>query len=191
MARFWRLVTVLLALAWAPAAYAQFNILPEIRGGIFAHGIGMDEAQSEGANLLDPELISHANGELLFALPDLNAWSLLGELRPHVGATVSLKEGNSYVYSGLSWTFQAPILPVFAEASLGGVAHSTLLSAPEGDASRALGCGIGLRAAGSVGFNLPFGASLIGTVEHLPDFGTCNDPERAATNVGVRLGLRF
>lgn len=185
MARLWQVMTALLVLCWAPAAQAQFNFLPEIRGGIFAQGI------DQNANLLDPELISHANGELLFAAPDLGVLSVIGELRPHLGATISLKDSDSYAYAGLSWTFQAPILPVFVEGSLGGVAHSTMLSAPEGDASRAIGCGIGLRAAASVGLNLPFGASLIGTVEHLPDFGTCNNPERAATNVGMRLGLRF
>jgi hypothetical protein len=185
MARVWSVLAVLLTLCWPTAAWAQFDILPEIRGGFFALGV------DEGADLLDPERISHANGELLFAVPALDSWSPIGELRPHVGATVGLKDQDSYGYAGLSWTVQAPILPVFAEASLGGVAHSTMFSAPEGDAARNLGCGVGVRVAGSMGVNLPFGASVIGTVEHLPDFGTCGLADRAATNVGMRLGLRF
>jgi hypothetical protein len=112
-------------------------------------------------------------------------------LRPHVGATISFRDQPSYGYAGLSWTFQAPVLPVFVEASLGGVAHTTLFSAPEGDPSRNFGCGFGARVAGSVGLNLPAGTSLIATVEHLPDFGACGTPERANTNLGVRLGFRF
>ena len=52
------------------------------------------------------------------------------------------------------------------------------------------GCGVGLRVAGSVGINLPLGTSLIGTVEHLPDFGSCG-AARANTNMGLRLGWRF
>lgn len=83
------------------------------------------------------------------------------------------------------------MLPVFVEASLGGVARSSLISAPQNDPSRNFGCAIGVRAAGSVGLNLPAGASLIATVEHMPDFGACGAPARANTNVGVRLGLRF
>lgn len=172
-------------LVLSSAAFAQFNLLPEIRAGISARGI------DGGGNLLDPARIGDANVELLFAAPDLNAWTVIGELRPHLGATVSFRGQDSYGYAGLSWTFQAPVIPVFVEASLGGVARTTLMTAPAGDPSRNFGCGIGLRAAGSVGVNLPAGTSLIATLEHLPDFGTCGVANRAATNLGVRLGFRF
>lgn len=180
-----KLALALLLSLIATPAFAQFNFLPEVRAGISARGV------DDGGELLVPERIGDANVELLFAAPDLNAWTVIGELRPHLGATISFRDQPSYGYAGLSWTFQAPILPVFVEASVGGVAHTSLLSAPEGDPSRSLGCGFGLRAAGSVGLNLPAGTSLIATVEHLPDFGTCGTPERANTNVGVRLGWRF
>ncbi|WP_108396663.1 hypothetical protein [Devosia submarina] len=180
-----RLALILLLAGATAPAFAQFNLLPEIRAGITARGVDVD------GDLLDPERIGNANVELLFAAPDLNAWTVIGELRPHLGATVSFRDQPSYGYAGLSWTFQAPILPVFVEASLGGVAHTSLVSAPQDDPSRNFGCGFGLRAAGSVGLNLPLGTSLIATVEHLPDFGACGTPERANTNVGVRLGWRF
>lgn len=173
-----------LLLAGVSVAQAQMNFLPEIRAGISARGV------DGGGNLLDPGRIGDANVELLFTAPDLNAWTVIGELRPHLGATVSFRGQDSYAYAGLSWTVQAPVLPVFVEASLGGVTRSALISAPQNDPSRNFGCAIGVRAAGSVGLNLPAGASLIATLEHLPDFGTCG-VARANTNVGVRLGLRF
>ena len=180
-----RLLLALTAIVGAcSTAWAQFNVLPEIRAGISARGV------DGGGNLLDPARVSDANVELLFTAPDLNAWTVIGELRPHLGATMSFRGQDSYGYAGLSWTFQAPVLPLFVEASLGGVARTSLVSAPQGDPSRNFGCGVGLRAAGSVGVNLPLGASVIGTVEHLPDFGACGAP-RANTNVGVRLGFRF
>jgi hypothetical protein len=175
---------LLLPLLAAQPAAAQFNILPEIRGGIIARGV------DGGETLLDPNRIGDANVELLFTAPDLNAWTVIGELRPHLGATLSFRGGDSYAYGGLSWTVQAPILPVFVEASAGAVARSALVSAPANDPSRSFGCGIGLRAAGSIGLNLPAGTSLIATVAHLPDFGTCGAP-RANTNAGIRLGFRF
>lgn len=177
------LVLALMVLA-APAAQAQFNFLPEVRAGISARGI------DGGGNLFDPNRIGDANVELVFAAPDLNAWTVIGELRPHLGATMSFRGQDSYGYAGLSWTFQAPVLPVFVEASAGGVVRSTMFSAPANDPARNFGCGVGVRVAGSVGVNLPLGASLIGTVEHLPDFGTCG-VARANTNMGVRLGFRF
>ena len=174
-----------LVLLAAPAAQAQFNILPEIRGGFFARGV------DGGGNLFDPNRISDVNVELVFNAPGLNNWMPLGELRPHLGATMNFRGADSYGYAGLSWTFQAPVLPVFIEASGGGVVRSSMMSAPANDPSRNFGCGVGLRLAGSVGVNMPLGTSLIGTVEHLPDFGSCGAPARANTNVGVRLGFRF
>lgn len=175
-----------LALAWLPTlpAQAQVNLLPEIRAGISARGV------DGGGTLLDPNRIGDANVELLFAVPDLDAWSVIGELRPHLGATMSFRGGDSYGYAGLSWTLQAPVLPVFVEASAGGVVRSAMFSAAQNELTRNVGCGIGLRVAGSVGINLPLGTSLIGTVEHLPDFGACG-VARANTNVGLRLGWRF
>lgn len=179
------LLAIGVMLAASGAAHAQFNFLPEIRGGIFSRGV------DGGGNLVDPNRIGDANVELLFAVPDLNAWSMIGELRPHLGATMSFRGQDSYAYTGLSWTFQAPVLPVFIEASAGGVLRSSLFSAPQNDPSRSFGCGIGARVAASAGINLPAGTSLIATVEHLPDFGTCGTPQRANTNVGIRLGFRF
>ena len=185
MRHFVQCLSLVLALLLAVApAKAQFNLLPEIRGGVFARGV------DGGGSLLDPVRIGDANVELLFAVPELNAWSVIGELRPHLGATMSFRGQDSYGYAGLSWTFQAPILPVFVEASAGGVVRSSMFSAPANDPSRSFGCGVGVRVAGSVGVNLPLGTSLIGTVEHLPDFGACG-VTRANTNVGVRLGFRF
>ncbi len=176
-------IAALLLLCVQPVQ-AQMGFLPEIRGGFFARGV------DGGGSLLDPNRIGDANVELVFSAPDLNAWTIIGELRPHLGATMNFRGQDSYAYAGLSWTFQAPVLPIFVEASLGGVARSALVSAPANDPSRNLGCAMGLRAAGSVGLNLPAGTSLIATVEHLPDFGACG-VARPATNVGVRLGLRF
>lgn len=181
-----RLLLALIAMiAATPAVLAQVNVLPEIRAGLSARGV------DDGGDLLDPDRISDANVELLFTAPDLNAWTVFGELRPHLGATLNFRGQDSYGYAGLSWTFQAPVLPVFIEASLGGVAHTGLVTAPEDDPARNFGCGIGLRLAGSVGVNLPAGTSLIATAEHLPDFGTCGTLQRANTNLGVRLGFRF
>lgn len=172
-----------LLLLVAPAQ-AQFNMLPEVRAGVGMRGV------DAGGNLLDPNRIGDANVELLFAVPDLNAWTMIGELRPHLGATVSFRGQDSYGYAGLSWTVAAPVLPVFVEASAGGVVRSSMFSAPQNAPARNFGCGIGLRLAGSVGISLPLATTVVATVEHLPDFGTCGAP-RANTNASLRIGWRF
>lgn len=172
---------LLLALAGG-AAQAQVAWMPELRGGVMARG--MD-------GLMAPGSIRDANVELLFTVPDLSAWAVFGELRPHLGTTVSFGGQDSKAYAGLSWTVQVPVLPVFVEASAGAVLSSALLTAPSGDRSRNFGCGTGLRLAGSAGLQLPAGFSLIGTLEYLPDFGTCGVANRGATNAMVRVGHRF
>jgi lipid A 3-O-deacylase len=177
----WRaLIALVLLVVAGTTAQAQVNWLPEMRAGIVARDA-----------LFDPESIRTANVELLFAVPDLNAWAVLGELRPHLGASVGFNGAPSDIYAGLSWTVQVPVLPVFVEASAGAVVTSALVTAPSGDASRNIGCGVGLRLAGSAGLQLPAGFSLIGTLEHLPDFGTCDDPDGSRTNLLVRVGHRF
>ena len=183
--RVYGLSLVLALLLPSVPAHAQFNLLPEIRGGISARGV------DGSGNLFDANRIGDTNVELLFAVPDLDAWSAIGELRPHLGATMSFRGQDSYGYAGLSWTFQAPVIPIFVEASAGGVVRSSMLSAPQNDAARSFGCGVGARFSASAGLALPLGTSLMATVEHLPDFGACGLPARANTNIGLRVGFRF
>lgn len=176
---------VLMALT-AGAAQAQIAWLPELRAGIVARGSDVGTG-----GLLDPGAIRDANVELLFRVPDLDAWAVIGQLRPHIGATVNFGGLDSKLYGGLSWTVQIPVLPVFVEASAGVVFNDALILAPPGDKARNFGCGVGLRLAGSAGLQLPAGLSLVGTLEQLPDFGTCGVSKRAATSAMVRVGLQF
>ncbi len=184
MFRFLACLTVLTSTLFAaPAAHAQ--LLPfEIRGGVVSSGV-----TDPGASLLDPARLRDANVELLYALPDLNAWVMLGELRPHLGATVSFTGQEHLVYTGLSWTFRAPLLPVFGEASIGGAWQSGAME-PPGTPTR-FGCPVLARAAGTVGLDVLPGASLMATVSHVTDFGACTTPANGRTDVGIRLGIRF
>ncbi len=164
---------------------AQAQLLPfEVRGGV-----GMSGVTDPGVELFDPARLRDANVELLYSIPDLNAWVLLGELRPHLGATVSFAGQEHLVYGGLSWTFRAPLLPVFAEASLGGAWQGGATD-PVGTPPR-FGCAALGRAAGSVGLDILPGASLIGTVSHVTDFGLCGTPNDGRTDAMLRIGIRF
>lgn len=180
-----RLAHLAVLIAGLVATPAQAQLLPfEVRGGV-----GMSGVTDPGVELFDPARLRDANVELLYSIPDLNAWVILGELRPHMGATVSFTGQEHLVYGGLSWTFRAPLLPVFAEASLGGAWQSGAME-PAGAPTR-FGCAALARASGSVGVDILPGASLIGTLSHVTDFGLCGTPNDGRTDAMLRIGIRF
>lgn len=176
------LISLCLALAATLPALAQITPLPEIRGGI-----AVRDAFAGNSNLLDPARVRDVNVELLFGLPDLNAWTVLGELRPHLGATVNFDNKESLAYAGLSWTFRTPVLPLMAEVGGGAALHSGSF-----DAARSrFGCPVLAQAQASVGVDiLPF-TTVMATVQHATDFGLCHTPNDGMTTAGLRLGVRF
>lgn len=184
-AMIWRVMMALgLVLAAAGSAQAQFDIVPEIRAGVFSRGVG----DADHSGLFDTGRIEDANVELLFAVPALSPAFVPAEIRPHLGATFNTDGKESMLYGGLSLTFRLPVLPIFAEASLGGaLQNGSMLDA--GTPQR-FGCAALLRASGSVGVDVLPGASLMLTAEHYTDGGMCGDSE-ALTNVGLRAGIRF
>jgi len=171
---------VLALLATTAPAWAQVDLLPEIRAGVFA--------RDAGADLFDGGRIEDANVELLFA-PGWGQLGLLGEIRPHIGATLNTAGHESLVYAGASWTVHVPVLPVWGEASLGAALHNGEWL--DGDAPQRWGCTALLRASASVGVNVLPGAAVMLTAEHLTDGGACSGPDEGVTNVGVRAALRF
>ncbi|MFD1253962.1 Lipid A 3-O-deacylase (PagL) [Devosia equisanguinis] len=184
MARFLTgIALVLFSLGLAVPAFAQ--ILPfEVRGGVSATGV-----TDPGVNMFDPARLRDANVELLYTVPDLSAWAVLGELRPHLGGTMSFTGQENLIYGGLSWTVRAPLLPVWGEASLGGGWQSGALQ-PAGTPTR-FGCAVVARAAATVGVDVLPGASVMATLSHLTDFGACNQPNNGRTDLGLRVGIRF
>lgn len=184
MLRSWTSALLIVATLFG-AAPAWAQLLPfEVRGGIGTSGVS-----DKGAQLFDPARIRDANVELLFSVPPFGSMGLLGELRPHLGATASFMGQDHLAYAGLSWTFRAPLIPIFAEASLGGALHSGALE-PAGTPRR-FGCTVLGRAAATVGVDVLPGASLMGTVSHVSDFGACGTADNGRTDVMVRLGIRF
>lgn len=169
------LVVFAFIFGFALPAQAQFDILPEIRAGVMMHDAG----------LFDPANIRDANVELLFSIPQLE--TVLAEVRPHIGATVNFDGKESFVYSGLSLTFRAPLVPVFVEAGVGGALHNESFDANK----TRFGCATLAQAQASVGVAVLPGVSLIGTVQHATDFGMCGTPNNGLTTAGLRLGIRF
>ena len=176
-------LAVVLAATLLASSATQAQILPfEVRGGVGASGV-----TDPGVGLFDPSRLRDANVELLYSLPNFGDLGLLGEIRPHLGGTISFTGSEHLAYAGLSWTFRVPVLPVFAEASLGGAWQTA--SAPA--APKRFGCAALGRAAATVGIDVLPGASIMGTVAHVSDFNACGTPNNGRTDLLVRLGVRF
>lgn len=187
------LAVVLLVLGGAGVARAQdygsaFGV-DEIRGGLFFHSV--DHAPPGSfLGFLDTTRLHDANVELLFTPFDLGDFNWIGQIRPHVGATVNFGGLESQVYAGLSWTWHVFDGPVFIEGTFGGALHN---GAATGVAypARNLGCAALFRESASIGFDITEQASIMATVEHSSHAGLCGPQNEGITNLGVRVGWTF
>jgi hypothetical protein len=164
-------------------ASASSGFLSEFRFGLSAQDPWGSEGRDGSANL---------TGEILFAKP-FTASDLFTSYfvpRPHVGGSVNFDGMTSFAYAGLSWTVDlTPSL--FVEGSLGGAVHNGKgRQANPFDQHQQIGCSPLFRESGSVGVRLSANWSLMATVEHLSNAGSCSD-NRGLTNIGARVGYSF
>jgi lipid A 3-O-deacylase len=166
-----------------PASTAQPSFISEFRFGLSAQDPWGSEGRDGSANL---------TSEILFAKP-FTASDLFTSYfipRPHVGGSLNFDGMTSFAYAGLTWTVD--VTPnVFVEGSLGGAVHSRKdRSGNALDQHQTLGCSPLFRESGSVGVRLSANWSLMATVEHLSNAGSCSD-NRGLTNIGARVGYSF
>lgn len=176
------------SLALVAPALAQDFGLSEIRGGFYAHSVDEPGAL---LGVFNVERMQDLNVELLFDAPSLTSWVTLGELRPHLGATLNTAGLESMVYAGVSWTVPVFDSPVFVEGSFGGAVHNGNTIGNAVYPARNLGCPVVFREALSVGVNLSENASVMATIEHASNANLCDNGNRGLTNLGVRFGYRF
>lgn len=184
---------VLLTLMGAGAARAQdygagFGA-DELRGGLFFHSV--DHAPPGSfLGFLDTTRLHDVNVELLFTPFDLGDFNWIGEIRPHLGATVNFGGLESQVYAGLSWTWHVFDGPVFIEGTFGGALHNGAATGAVYPA-RNLGCSALFRESASIGVDVTPQASIMLTVEHSSHAGLCGAGNMGITNLGLRAGWKF
>lgn len=131
-------------------------------------------------------------GEVLLAKPFATADLFTSYFipRPHLGGSLNFESRTNYAYAGLTWSVD--VTPrVFVEGSLGGAIQDGSAGSGLAFASRqAPGCSPVFREAGSVGVRLSAQWSLVATIEHLANPGSCA-LARGLTNVGARFGYSF
>ena len=178
--------TTVLLLFSVPALAQDFGI-SEIRGGILAHSV---DEPGTFFDIMNAERVQNLNVELLFDTPSLTEWVTLGELRPHIGATINTGGLESMVYAGASWTLPIFDSPVFVEVAFGGAVHTGNNIGPTPMPARSLGCSLLFHEAASLGVQLTPNASIMATIEHASNANLCLD-NRGLTNMGIRLGWKF
>ena len=170
--------------AYAPPPYvAPASFISELRIG------------GSAQELFGPEKGSGSvTGEVLFAQPFTTADLFTSYFvpRPHLGASLNVGGKTSFVYAGLSWTVDLGSR-FFVETSFGGALHngnteSDLAFVPRD--RNALGCSPLFRESASVGYRFSPNWSIMATIEHLSNAGTCAQ-NRGLTNVAARLGYTF
>jgi lipid A 3-O-deacylase len=162
---------------------SQAGILSEFRFGLSAQDPWGREGADGSANL---------TGEILFDKP-FTASDLFTSYfipRPHIGGSLNFDDRTSFAYAGLSWTID--VTPnIFVEGSFGGAIHNGGDSSHPLSDRQSVSCSPLFRESGSVGVRLSANWSVMATIEHLSDGGTCSDENRGLTNVGARVGYSF
>jgi hypothetical protein len=194
--RNWLLAAGAAALSLCAGAAATQEFTPEafsiseLRGGILAHSVD-DSGPVNIAGVGNFARIQDFNVELLFTPPDADLWRIIGNPRPHLGATVNLGGLESMAYAGLTWHLPIFDTPFFIEGGLGGALTNGANSGAVYPA-RSLGCNLLFHEQVSIGYQFSENANIMLTGEHASHAGLCPNPDnRGLTNVGVRVGFTF
>jgi lipid A 3-O-deacylase len=135
--------------------------------------------------------IQDVNVELLFTPPDADFWRIIGNPRPHVGATVNFGGLESMAYAGLTWRLPVFDTGIFIEGGLGGAVTNGALSGAVYPA-RNLGCVLQFHEQVSVGYQVTDNFSAMLTYEHASHANLCGAVNnRGLSNFGARIGWTF
>ena len=184
--------TPVLAPVQAPAQTPAF--ISEIRAGLMYHEDSRLRRIFFNQDKLREDGIIDVNGEVLFArLPwHFDNWFLNFVLtpRPRIGASINTGHGTSQVSAGFAWDIYI-WKKVFYEGTLDIAFHNgwTADAWPINNL-RALGCSPLFRQSLSLGVEITENWRVMGTFEHLDNFGLC-PTNQGLSNLGVRVGYRF
>jgi hypothetical protein len=164
--------------------------ISEIRGGIFTHSVD----ETGPVNIFGVgnfSRVQDVNVELLFTPPDAEFWRIIGNPRPHVGATVNFGGLESMAYAGLTWRLPVFETRIFIEGGLGAALTNGALSGAVYPA-RNMGCPLQFHEQLTVGYQVTDTFSAMITYEHASHANLCGAVNnRGLSNLGVRVGWTF
>ena len=173
------------ALAAAPAAGQQQNLISEMKVGVLAHDIAfLGDHIETGADV---------NFEMLFTPPAI--LSVIGSPRPHLGASINTSGNTSDAYFGLTWGIS--VLQslfgwgerVYLNGSLGGAYQDGYTTtAPVG--RKDLGSPVLFHLSTELGYQLTPRFSVSGYLEHMSNANLAAH-NAGITSAGARIGVKF
>ena len=154
--------------------------LSEFRLGILAHNIGpIASAREDGAQI---------NAELRFNPPPLFEYIL--SPRPHLGVSINTAGDTSFLYLGLTWTWNITDA-LFLDLSFGGTIHDGWLTSHEPEPDRRLmGSRLLFRESLELGYRFFDRHSLSLMLDHVSNAGLSHK-NQGNDDVGLRYGYRF
>ncbi len=154
--------------------------LSGLRLGVLAHNIGpIASAREDGVQF---------NGELRFTSPSL--FEFIFSPEPHIGASINTAGDTSFLYFGLTWTWDI-IGGLYLDTSFGGTVHDGWLESHEPEPDRRLmGSRLLFRESIELGYRFLDRHSLSLMLDHVSNAGLA-DENQGNDDVGLRYGYRF
>ena len=162
---------------------APFQIVEEVRGGVYGDDAVHREAQAPMATI---QLLSSP----LMLYPSSNPW-LAPLLAPRLeaGAMINGFGLTSYAFAGLNW--REPLWgPLFLEAGFGGAANDSSRN-PHDMHHTDLGCPVTFRESAGLGWRFNDHFDVVVGIEHISHANLCSSMNPGLTSVGLRIGYRF
>ncbi len=155
--------------------------LDEVRLGVLAHNKGPIASHIEHGVQL--------NIEFLFDSPSFLDTIL--SPRPHIGGSVNTTGHTSFLYAGLTWTWDI-YKGLFLDFSLGGTVHDGWLeSSDPAPSQRLMGSRVLFREAIEFGYRFFEHHSLSIMLDHVSNAGLLADRNQGNDDIGIRYGWHY
>lgn len=155
--------------------------IEEFRLGVLAHNKGPIASHREHGVQL--------NVEFLFDSPSFLKYIL--SPRPHIGGSVNTTGQTSFVYTGLTWTWDI-YQGLFLDFSLGGAVHDGWLeSSDPAPNRRLLGSRVLFRESIELGYRFFDHHSLSIMLDHVSNAGLLSDRNQGNDDIGIRYGWHY
>jgi hypothetical protein len=164
-------------------------ILTELRVGVTFAGVELNEDVLILPASIDPGKVQNLTLEAIYGGIDLDVFNVPGDIRPVLGASLSLNDADSWAWAGIN--YHVTLLdPVFFEFTLGGVVHNGYLENPP-EGRDAYGCRALLYASGGFGVNINEFSTATVTLDHGSHARACGSTNPGFNAISLKYGYKF
>ena len=164
-------------------------ILTELRVGVTFAGVELNEDVLFLPATIDPAKMQNLTLEALYGGVDLDVFNVPGDIRPVVGASLSLNNLDSWVWAGINYHLEI-IKPLFFEFTLGGVVHNGYLENPP-PGRDAYGCRGLVYLSGGFGLDLNEQSTVTVMLDHGSHGKACGPTNPGFNAISLKYGHKF